>query len=194
MNIFYACFNANTANILATASICANATKMYSSTGEVCTLTVSQHDIWKTLRLVKERKSVGPDGIPRQVLKTCSDQLAPVLTNISKLSLAQSVVSPCFKRFTKFQHDKVTGCGLQNGTMEDMHSSYDQQNPVGKSVQLQVIWYTLARTCHGLCTLQLHYERQDDVFWWKFNISSAIQTSYYTTTTESIVTGIITTW
>ncbi|KAF7660714.1 hypothetical protein LDENG_00277300, partial [Lucifuga dentata] len=52
------------------------------------------------LREVNYRKAAGPDGVPGQVLKACTDQLAPVFTTIFNTSLTQSVVPTCFKKFT----------------------------------------------------------------------------------------------
>ncbi len=46
------------------------------------------------------RKAVGPDGIPRRVLKACAFQLAGVFTDIFNLSLSLSVVPSCFKKST----------------------------------------------------------------------------------------------
>ena len=46
------------------------------------------------------RKAAGPDGISSPTLKHCSEQLAPVFTEIFNSSLEQSVVPLCFKRST----------------------------------------------------------------------------------------------
>jgi len=46
---------------------------------------------------VNTRKAAGPDGVSGQVLKPCANQPAPVFTTIFSLSLAESVVSACFK-------------------------------------------------------------------------------------------------
>lgn len=54
-------------------------------------------------------------------------------------AIAKAVpVVPGQQPVPKCQQDKGTACGLSKGTMEDIHSSYDQQEPAGKSEQLQV--------------------------------------------------------
>ncbi|KAK1798185.1 hypothetical protein P4O66_000677 [Electrophorus voltai] len=45
-------------------------------------------------------KAVGPDGICGRVLKACTDQLAPVFTDIFNLSLTLGIVPSSFKRST----------------------------------------------------------------------------------------------
>jgi len=61
------------------------------------TLSVTKHDVRKALMRVNTRKAAGPEGISGRVLKTCANQLAPVLSTIFNLSLAESVVPACFK-------------------------------------------------------------------------------------------------
>ncbi len=60
-------------------------------------LTLNTADVRRTLEKVNAQKAAGPDNIPGRVLKECADQLAPVLTDIFKISLDQAVVPSCFK-------------------------------------------------------------------------------------------------
>ncbi|KAK3564879.1 hypothetical protein QTP86_030818 [Hemibagrus guttatus] len=46
---------------------------------------------------VNNRKAAAPDGISGRVLRACTDQLAPVFTEIFNLSLTQLVIPTCFK-------------------------------------------------------------------------------------------------
>ena len=47
----------------------------------------TSRNVRKTLQNLKEGKANGPDNIPAIVLKTCAQELAPVLTKLFKLSL-----------------------------------------------------------------------------------------------------------
>ncbi|XP_051554708.1 uncharacterized protein LOC127441387 [Myxocyprinus asiaticus] len=60
--------------------------------------TITECDVRKAFRRVNIRKAAGPDGISGRVLRACADQLAPVFTEIFKLSLEQSVIPTCFKQ------------------------------------------------------------------------------------------------
>ena len=71
-----------------------------SSAGDDHTFSVTEHNVRRVLMSVNTGKAAGPDGISGRVLKTCANQLAPVLTTIFNLSLAKSVVPTCFKRST----------------------------------------------------------------------------------------------
>jgi len=59
------------------------------------TLSVTEHDMRRALMRLNTRKAAGPDGICGGLLKTCANQLAPVLTTIFNLYLA--MVPACFK-------------------------------------------------------------------------------------------------
>lgn len=76
---------------------------------EICMLTFSEHDIWRTLRQVKDRKSAErnpQDGAENLCWPTSSNT-----HNISNPTLTQSVIAACSKTWTKCQQDKVIGCG-----------------------------------------------------------------------------------
>ncbi|KAI5100952.1 hypothetical protein C0J45_9938 [Silurus meridionalis] len=97
LNTFYARFEA-AANHASGAS---GTTSMHAErAGEVNTFTISEHDVRRAFKRVNTRKAAGPDGITGRVLKACTDQLAPVFTEIFNLSLEQSVVPSCFKQST----------------------------------------------------------------------------------------------
>jgi len=59
---------------------------------------------------VNTRKTACPDGISGRVLKTCTNQLAPVFTTIFNLSLAVSVFPACFKWSTIVPVPKTSAC------------------------------------------------------------------------------------
>ena len=59
--------------------------------------TCTEHDVRKAFRRVNTRKTAGPDGTSGWVLRTYTDQLAPVFMNIFNQSLAQSAILVCFK-------------------------------------------------------------------------------------------------
>ncbi|XP_072771248.1 uncharacterized protein [Nerophis lumbriciformis] len=63
-------------------------------------LTVQEHSVRRVLLAVNPRKATGPDGVPGKVLRTCAHQLAPPLTRIFNLSLAQAVIPSCLKSST----------------------------------------------------------------------------------------------
>ena len=63
-------------------------------------LSFTAANVSKTFKRVNPRKAAGPDGIPSRVLRTCTDQLAGVFTDIFNQSLSQSAVPTCFKRAT----------------------------------------------------------------------------------------------
>lgn len=56
-------------------------------------ITVSEPNVRRPFQTVNIRKATGPGAIPGSVFKACADQLAPVLTTILNLSLAQSVIT-----------------------------------------------------------------------------------------------------
>lgn len=60
--------------------------------------TIVQADVQRVLSRTKVRKAPGPDKIPPRVLKLCSQQLAPVLTDLFNMSLRQSTVPHSFKK------------------------------------------------------------------------------------------------
>uniref|UniRef100_A0A3B5QGF3 Reverse transcriptase domain-containing protein n=1 Tax=Xiphophorus maculatus TaxID=8083 RepID=A0A3B5QGF3_XIPMA len=72
------------------------ATKAATTPGQQ-PLTFLPTDVGAALSRIKSHKAAGPDGIPGRVLRTCSGELAGVLTDIFNLSLAHAVVPTCFK-------------------------------------------------------------------------------------------------
>ncbi|KAK7501775.1 hypothetical protein BaRGS_00006861, partial [Batillaria attramentaria] len=46
------------------------------------------------------RKAAGPDNISPRLLRTCTDQLSGVFTDIFNMSLSQCTVPQCFKKST----------------------------------------------------------------------------------------------
>ncbi|KAK1788004.1 hypothetical protein P4O66_016477, partial [Electrophorus voltai] len=63
-------------------------------------LIITESDVRRVFKRVNTRKAVGPDGICGRVLKACTDQLAPVFTDIFNLSLTLGIVPSSFKRST----------------------------------------------------------------------------------------------
>ena len=86
LNIFYARSEANSQQAV-----------IPTSGGETA-LTVTEHDVRRTLRCVNPSEAAGPDGITGRVLKACADQLAPVFMVIFNLSLSQCIIPTCFKQ------------------------------------------------------------------------------------------------
>lgn len=60
--------------------------------------TIIQEDVQRILSRTKVRKAPGPDCIPPRVLKLCSEQLSPVLTDLFNMSLVRCTVPVSFKR------------------------------------------------------------------------------------------------
>ena len=58
---------------------------------------MTEHEVRRVLSRTKVRKAAGPDGIPARVARSCSEQLAPVLTDIFNLSLQHRFVPRSFK-------------------------------------------------------------------------------------------------
>lgn len=50
--------------------------------------TVLQEDVRRVLSRTKVRKAPGPDGIPPHIHRLCSEQLAPVLTDLFNVTQA----------------------------------------------------------------------------------------------------------
>jgi hypothetical protein len=65
-----------------------------------CVITLSAADMSKTFKQINIHKAAGPDGLPGRVLRASADQLASVFTDISNLSLSESVIPTCFKQTT----------------------------------------------------------------------------------------------
>lgn len=63
-------------------------------------LSVTTMDVRKTVLKINPRKTVGPDNIPRRVLKEKAHELTEVFTDIFNISFAQTVVPTCFKNTT----------------------------------------------------------------------------------------------
>jgi hypothetical protein len=72
-----------------------------------CEITLSIADVSKTFKQVNIHKAAEPEGLPGHVLKECADQLASVFIDIFNLSLAESVMSTCFKQTTKVLVPKI---------------------------------------------------------------------------------------
>ncbi len=62
-------------------------------------LSVSLHEVCKVLSKTKVRKAAGPDSIPPRVVRLCSEQLSPVLTDMFNMSLERRLVPRSFKEF-----------------------------------------------------------------------------------------------
>ena len=60
-------------------------------------VSVSAKQVTGALRQIYSRKAAGPDNIPGQVLKECTQELTSVLTDIFNLSLSQDAVLVCWK-------------------------------------------------------------------------------------------------
>ncbi len=60
----------------------------------------SEDDVRQVFRKNKTRKAPGQDGVTPACLKTCTDQLAPIFTQIFNRSLELCKVPSCFKRST----------------------------------------------------------------------------------------------
>ncbi len=63
-------------------------------------LKISEDDVRQVFRKNKRRKAPGPDGVTPVCLKSCADQLAPIITQIFNRSLELFEVPSCFKRST----------------------------------------------------------------------------------------------
>ncbi len=59
---------------------------------------MTEDKVQRALKRVNVRKAAGPDGITGCVLRSCTDQLAGMLTSIFNESLATSVVPTSFKK------------------------------------------------------------------------------------------------
>jgi hypothetical protein len=65
-----------------------------------CVITLTVANVSKTLKQVNIHKAAGPDGLPGHVFKAYTDQLASIFTDISNLSLTESVIPTFFKQTT----------------------------------------------------------------------------------------------
>ncbi|KAL0148543.1 hypothetical protein M9458_056090 [Cirrhinus mrigala] len=75
-------------------------------------LQISEDEVCQVFRKNKRRKAPGPDGVTPACLKTCADQLAPILSQIFNRSLELCEVPSCFKRSTIIpvpKKPKITG-------------------------------------------------------------------------------------
>ncbi|KAK1802089.1 hypothetical protein P4O66_004432 [Electrophorus voltai] len=116
LNTFFArfeatssCANASRANAnsaSANASASANGNGTIGTGNGTCAepeqrpLIITESDVRRVFKRVKTRKAVGPDGICGRVLKACTNQLAPVFTDIFNLSLTLGIVPSSFKLST----------------------------------------------------------------------------------------------
>ncbi|KAK1783932.1 hypothetical protein P4O66_023099, partial [Electrophorus voltai] len=113
LNTFFAHFeatsssaNANSANANSTYTNNANGA-IGAANGACADPTIEQHpliitesDVRRVFKRMNTRKAAGPDGICGRVLKACTDQLAPVFTDIFNLSLTLAIIPSSFKRST----------------------------------------------------------------------------------------------
>ena len=58
---------------------------------------IQEHEVKKMFQKQNPHKAAGPDGVPPIVLKACSNQLAPIFTEVFNSSLTQRKVPQCFK-------------------------------------------------------------------------------------------------
>ncbi len=63
-------------------------------------MTLSPDSVRSSLSRINARKALGPDNIPRRVLRDCAVELTDVFTDIFNISLSQAVVPTCFKATT----------------------------------------------------------------------------------------------
>ncbi|KAL0152343.1 hypothetical protein M9458_052066 [Cirrhinus mrigala] len=73
---------------------------------------ISEDEVRQVFRKNKRRKAPGTDGVTPACLKTCADQLAPILSQIFNRSLELCEVPSCFKRSTIIpvpKKPKITG-------------------------------------------------------------------------------------
>ncbi len=63
-------------------------------------LQIREDDVRQVLKKNKRRKAPGPDGVSPACLKTCTDQMAPIFTQIFNRSLELCKVPSCFKHST----------------------------------------------------------------------------------------------
>ncbi|KAJ8399104.1 hypothetical protein AAFF_G00414830 [Aldrovandia affinis] len=84
LNIFYSRFEVNTPTSAAPEAPTPSS-NVLSPTADA--LRLNTGEVSKILRRTDTRKATGPDGLPGRVLKACTSQLAPVLTDIFNLSL-----------------------------------------------------------------------------------------------------------
>ncbi len=76
------------------------------------TLQIREDDVRQVFKKNKRRKTPGPDGVSPACLKSCADQLAPILTQIFNRSLELCEVPSCFKHSTIIpvpKKPKITG-------------------------------------------------------------------------------------
>ncbi|KAK3560772.1 hypothetical protein QTP86_019205, partial [Hemibagrus guttatus] len=64
------------------------------------TLKFCEEDMCQVFKKQKTRKAPGPEDVSPACLKVCTDQLAPIFTQIFNRSLVQCEVPRCFKRST----------------------------------------------------------------------------------------------
>ena len=67
---------------------------------KACGLSFTVVNVSKTFKRLNPRKATSPEDIPSRVLRSCTDQLAGVFTDIFNQSLFQAAVPTCFKLAT----------------------------------------------------------------------------------------------
>ncbi len=113
LNVFYCRFTAEKARL--TTSTRSDHTFTYPpcnpppSPTILPVLKVCVEDMKQVFRKQKSRKASGPDRISPACLKVCTDQLAPIFTQIFNRSLELCEVPCCFKRSTIIPVPKITG-------------------------------------------------------------------------------------
>jgi hypothetical protein len=63
-----------------------------------CVIKLSVADVSMSDKQVNIHKAGGPNGLPGRILRTCTDQLTSVFTDIFNLSLTESVIVTYFKQ------------------------------------------------------------------------------------------------
>ncbi|KAK1792040.1 hypothetical protein P4O66_001818 [Electrophorus voltai] len=108
LNKFFAHFEATSSSANANSANANRANGAIGVANAACAEpTIEQHpliitgsDMRRVFKRVNTRKAAGPDGICGRVLKACTDQIAPVFTNIFNLSLTLGIIPSSFKRST----------------------------------------------------------------------------------------------
>ncbi|KAK1795185.1 hypothetical protein P4O66_010362 [Electrophorus voltai] len=106
LNTFFARFEATSSSTNANSANANNANGAIGAANAACAEPTREQrpliisDVRRVFKRANTRKAAGPDGICGRVLKTCTDQLDPVFTDIFNLSLTLSTVPSSFKRST----------------------------------------------------------------------------------------------
>lgn len=71
-------------------------------------LRICEEDVHQGFLKQKSRKAPGSDGVSSLYLRTCTDQLVPVFTQIFNRSLEQYAIPSCFKHYHHSSPKKTT--------------------------------------------------------------------------------------